>query len=57
MCYLYIYIYQLIRLACSCGGGVMGQAANVKEMDGGKCSSPGASLPTVLISASETLEG
>jgi hypothetical protein len=35
----------------------MGQAANVKEMDGGKCSSPGASLSTVLISTSETLEG
>lgn len=55
MCY--IYIYQLIRLAYTCGGGVMGQAVNVKEMVGGKCSSPGASLSTVLISASEMLEG
>jgi hypothetical protein len=50
-------MYQLIRLACTCGGDVMGQAANVKEWDGGKCSSPGASLSTVFLSASETLEG
>lgn len=49
-------MYQLIRLAYTCGGDVMGQAANVKEWDGGKCSLPGASVSTVFISASETVE-